>query len=602
VQISLVPDSSIASAPAGLTAAVEAAAAIYEQDFPGNYDVNISYGWGTFDNSPESALTDPSSGVYSLGGGGSSTPVSYSQIKTWLTANAVSSAQITAVASLPASSASFPGDPNSFFVSSAEEKALGVFSGNGSAIDGSIGFNIGDTSSSVDWEPAALTEIAHALGWDSIAQGGPLPDVADLFRYSSPGQYGWTSGQPAYFSINDGDTDLADFATTFDQTLFSDLPANDPLRVPFTQAATTLTAFDIEALSVIGFGAADVVPPPRRPRFNAGGSSPDALMQNTAGQVSVWEMNGNNIIGGGPVANPGPNWQAIGTGDFNDDGHSDALMQNIAGQVSVWEMNGNTIIGGGPVANPGPNWQAIGTGDFNDNGHSDILMQNADGQVSVWEMDGNTIIGGGPVADPGPNWRAVGTGDFNHDGHSDILMQNTGTGQVSVWEMNGHTMIGGGPVANPGPSRRALGTGDFFGNGLSDILMQNTSTGQVSVWEMNGHTIIGGGPVANPGPSRRALGTGDFFGNGLSDILMQNTSTGQVSVWEMNGNNIIGGGPVANPGPSWQAVGTGDFNGDGHSDVLMQNTAGQVSVWEMNGNTITGGGPVANPGPSWLAI
>ena len=55
-------------------------------------------------------------------------------------------------------------------------------------------------------------------------------------------------------------------------------------------------------------------------------------------------MNGNTMIGGGPVRpNPGPSWQAIGTGDFNDDGLSDILLQNTSsGQVSIWEMNGNT--------------------------------------------------------------------------------------------------------------------------------------------------------------------------------------------------------------------------------------------------------------------
>jgi hypothetical protein len=281
-------------------------------------------------------------------------------------------------------------------------------------------------------------------------------------------------------------------------------------------------------------------------------------------------------------------------------GGPDILVQNSnTGQVSVWEMDGNTIIGGGPVANPGPSWQAVGTGDFNHDGNSDILMQDTSGQVSVWEMYGNTIIGGGPVANPGPSWQAVGTGDFNHDGNSDILMQNTSSGQVSVWEMDGNTIIGGGPVANPGPSWKAIGTGDFYGNGLSDILMQNTSSGQVSVWEMSGNTIIGGGPVANPGPNWKAIGTGDFYGNGLSDILMQNTTDGQVSVWEMSGDTIIGGAPVANPGTSWHAIGTG---GDG-SDILLQNTSGQTSIWEMNGNTIAGGGPVSpNPGTSWHAI
>ena len=91
-------------------------------------------------------------------------------------------------------------------------------------------------------------------------------------------------------------------------------------------------------------------------------------------------MSGNTLIGGGPVnPNPGPAWQAIGTGDFNHDGDSDILFQNTnTGQVSIWEMNENSLIGGGPVRpNPGPNWKANGTGDFNDDGHSDVLFQNA---------------------------------------------------------------------------------------------------------------------------------------------------------------------------------------------------------------------------------
>jgi FG-GAP-like repeat len=570
MQITLVPDSSIASAPAGLTAAVEAAAAVFEKDFPGNYNVNISYGWGTFDNQQSNVLVTQGDGVFSLGGG-TSDEVSYSQLRGWLAANAVSITQIAAVASLPASSASFPGGANTFFVSPAEEKALGVFSGDPDEIDGSIGFNIGDASSPEDpedWEPAALTEIAHALGWDSVAQGQFLPYVSDLFRYSSPGQYGWTSLQPAYFSLDGGVTNLADFATStaFDQTLFSPdaggLPADDPLRVPFTSAATTLTAFDIEALSVIGFGVVNVAPPPPPPprHFNAGGSSSAILWQNTSGQASIWEMSGASLVGGGPVSpNPGPSWTEAATGDFNDDGHSDILWQNANGQASIWEMNGNSLIGGGPLS---PN--------------------------------------------PGPSWTEVGTGDFNDDGRSDILWQNTSTGQASIWEMNGTKVIGGGPVSpNPGPAWKAIGTGDFDDDGHSDILWQNTSTGQISIWEMNGNKLVGGGPVSpNPGLAWQALGTGDFNDDKHSDILWRNKITGQVSIWEMNGNKLIGGGPLAtNPGLSWSAVGTGDFNHDGHSDILWQNANGQVSIWEMNGINVAGGGPVTpNPGTSWLAL
>ncbi len=108
--------------------------------------------------------------------------------------------------------------------------------------------------------------------------------------------------------------------------------------------------------------------------------------------------------------------------------------------------------------NPGTAWKAIGTGDFNDDGHSDILFQNTtSGQVSIWGMNGNNVTGGGTVgADPGSSWRAIGAGDFNGDGHSDILFQNT-SGQASVWEMNGNSLIGGGAVsANPGGRSRDL--------------------------------------------------------------------------------------------------------------------------------------------------
>jgi hypothetical protein len=242
------------------------------------------------------------------------------------------------------------------------------------------------------------------------------------------------------------------------------------------------------------------------------------LWQNTDGQAAIFETNpfsgivGTGEAGGVVSLNPGPSWRAIGTGDFNDDGLADILWQNANGQVSIWEMNGNNLIGGGAVEiaggttslNPGPSWKAIGTGDFNDDKRSDILFQNTStGQVSIWEMNGNHLIGGGPVSpNPGPSWKAIGTGDFNHDAFSDILFQNTISGQLSIWEMNENKLVGGGPVSpNPGPSWHAIGT-----DGGSDILFQNTN-GQASIWDMSGTSLVGGGPIGpNPGPSWQAVG------------------------------------------------------------------------------------------------
>jgi uncharacterized repeat protein (TIGR03803 family) len=336
----------------------------------------------------------------------------------------------------------------------------------------------------------------------------------------------------------------------------------------------------------------------------------NGLADGSLGANVVADANG-NLFGttqAGGVNNKGSAFEITGSGYATTPTVvpiiSNLLWQNTStGQASIWDMDGITRIGGGAVTPiPGPAWQAIGTGDFNNDGHSDILWQNANGQASIWEMDGTTKIGGGPAgANPGPSWKAIGTGDFNGDKKSDILWQNT-DGQASIWEMNGNTKIGGGALAsNPGPTWKAVGTGDFNKDGDADILWQNTSTGQVSVWEMQGTTRIGGGAVSvNPGPAWQAIGTGDFFHDGFDDdILFQNTSTGQVSVWEMDGTTRIGGGAVANPGTSWHAIGTGA----GGSDILLQNISGQTSIWEMDGATKIGGGALTpNAGPTWHAI
>ena len=302
----------------------------------------------------------------------------------------------------------------------------------------------------------------------------------------------------------------------------------------------------------------------RTANFNA---TTDILLQNDNGQTAIWNMNGSTLIGGGASTSPGAGWSAVSSSASHRSGseyeHSDVLWQNSDGQVALWGMNGhdpydtfgigNTI--SGPIANPGPSWHALDTGDFNADGLTDILLQNSNGQAAIWETDGRTLIGGGVVnLNPGQSWHAVGTGDFNDDGHSDILWQNS-NGQAAIWEMDGNNVIGGGVVGlNPGPSWHEVGSGDFNADGHSDILWQNAN-GQVAIWEMNGSAVIGGGAVtADPGPSWHAVGTGDYNSDGHSDILFQNTGSGQIAIWEMNGTNIVGGGTVsANAGPSWHA-------------------------------------------------
>ena len=245
--------------------------------------------------------------------------------------------------------------------------------------------------------------------------------------------------------------------------------------------------------------------------FNGDGHS-DILWQNASGQIAIWNMNATNIIGGGslgPIRGQAGRRSGLATSTLTAPPTS--CSRTPTGKPRSGKSMGTRSIGGGAVSpNPGPSWKAIGSGDFNGDGHSDILWQNAStGQVAIWEMNGTSIIGGGTLGvNAGPSWKAVGTGDFNGDGLSDILFQNTGNGQAAIWEMNGTNIIGGGAVSSvPGNSWHTIGASDFNGDGFSDILWQNTS-GQAAIWEMNGTTQIPGGSqilAANPGPSWHAV-------------------------------------------------------------------------------------------------
>ena len=80
------------------------------------------------------------------------------------------------------------------------------------------------------------------------------------------------------------------------------------------------------------------------------------------------------------------------THDLNGDGKSDILWLNTNGTVTIWEMNGGQVlatVGGQVVSNA---WTIVGTGDFNGDGKSDILWRNTNGTVAIWEMNGGQLL------------------------------------------------------------------------------------------------------------------------------------------------------------------------------------------------------------------
>jgi hypothetical protein len=560
MQINVIYDQSPSTLPAGFVTAVNYVVNYFDTTFTNNVTVNIDLGYGEIGNNPNNVLGQNALGESETFFDSYSGATGYNQVVNALKANEPSATQQAAYSTLPGSN---PLSGGTLWLSTAEEKALGLLASNSSAIDGYVGISnyypfsystSGSVGSNQYYFIGVLAhEFSEVLGRDSLlgeGLGGTNSDsITDLFRYSSPGTRQLGTGGPAYFSINNGVTnlnswntnplgDLGDWAASAGTDAF--------LAFSPSGQADWITQNDLSLMNVLGY---DVTSP-----------------------------------AGTPTSTPTGAPTVVGIGNFNNDGDADVVFDN-ASVVATWEMNGAQAVTRAVIDSSLPTgWQIVGIGDFNADHMSDVLLRYTDGTVGVWLMNGTQIQSPAIVASPPSSWRVVGTADFNGDGKSDVLFQNT-DGTVGIWLMNGSHLQSAAVIASPPSSWRVVGIGDFSGDHGTDIVLQNAN-GDVGIWEMNGAQYVSGAIVASPGTNWTVLGTGDFSGDGTTDILLQNSS-GSVSIWEMNGSNIVSNTIVGTMTTDWHFAGIGDFNGDNKGDILWQNNTDALEVWLMNGTQVS---------------
>lgn len=218
LQINIIFDPTVSSAPSGWTTDIQTAASLLMAAAPQtNCTVNIGVGYGVVPGGGGTAPTNSSAGGVTAGGSGF---YSYTAVKAAMVANNKSAAMNTLISSLPSGS-TFRGSSTTV-VNGACAKALGLIANN-STVDGNCGFGTGlaTTGSGGVLVGVALHEISHAMG--RVPDNLPF----ETFRYLSAGVYNNDDTPPArasYFSLDGGVTKLADFDTNSDPSDFLNQP------------------------------------------------------------------------------------------------------------------------------------------------------------------------------------------------------------------------------------------------------------------------------------------------------------------------------------------------------------------------------------------
>jgi hypothetical protein len=247
------------------------------------------------------------------------------------------------------------------------------------------------------------------------------------------------------------------------------------------------------------------------------------------------------------VNNVTPPKQVVG--DFNGDGRPDLIFEHATGQIYVWFMNRDVMIGGAYLtpSSISPAWQIAAVGDFNGDGKSDVVFQHSTtGQLVIWLMNGTTKIGElTPLPTPTP-WRVRGAGDFDGDGKTDLVWQHPSTGQLCAWLMDTAGGRLGVEYLNPSqadPAWRIAGVADVNRDGKPDLVWEHRVTGALAVWYLNRLTAVQA-PSISPAfvnPAWILKVVGDFNADGQADLVFQHAATGQMYTWYMSGLSMIGG-------------------------------------------------------------
>jgi hypothetical protein len=342
------------SAPSDFKIAVQAAVQFFDTTFTNNITLNIAFGWGEVDGQRiTGSSVAESSSAYEY-------PYSYQQVRSALAAGAADAGSATlsyAVATLPTVD---PTHGATFGINTAEEKALGLYRGSSTAIDGYVGLSSSDTFTFDPNNPAVAGaydavgtlehEISEVLGrsvsaTQPISQTVNTPDTPlDLFRFAGPNAHTFQQGS-AYFSLDNGFTSLKAFnngnngGDDGDWASSSQADAFDAFGS--SGVAQSISLVDVEVLQLLGYTVSPTAPILNGVLAGPGiGGTPtkgNGLINGASGADWLLGGAGNDTLHGGPGSD-----YLDGGGGLNT-----ALYDGVWRQYTV-TLGSPTTVGGGP--------------------------------------------------------------------------------------------------------------------------------------------------------------------------------------------------------------------------------------------------------------